>query len=313
MILEKGKTYTVAARLIGCSDHSFLQDVSVSGNEASGDFVFTSQELLDAVVTMGMPPGIAQNRKSRKQEIAFKMHVIETLLKEDSGSLVRNEEAMKYLDASEKGFLNYYLGMIFTMLAGKKMFHYRYGVHLSLFQKEKRFGKVVFSDVYRPDLIFFAGRRYGVLEAKGRQRESRAVLKEALKQAAAIVSVNAQIPDTYAAVMAVLNTSLRLVVQDPAPAEEKDGIRLDGLTDMSLLAQYYEPLLQLKTELEETDHVIRLAKTDEQVSVRMNLELQEEAQLQEYLAKAEQGVQNGFTERFTQQLLEAPAVSVSFL
>ena len=74
-------------------------------------------ELMHAVFTCGMPAFWINSKKlfiKRQSELNYKLHLVRTALDVDTYGYITVSDRIKYLDASEKRFVSYYIGMLMT-------------------------------------------------------------------------------------------------------------------------------------------------------------------------------------------------------
>ena len=155
------------------------EKISDHNRRDNGTLSFTGVELIDAIVSVGMPDVYLTEKKiiDRKEEIYFKIRLFETFVSLlPKGELSFDLERKDYLDSTEVGAINYWLGMILTTVLGKKKYSYEYMVHLSMvlklssqppiekYQFLSANGKTTYKS---PDLIAMnnLGGYYGVFES----------------------------------------------------------------------------------------------------------------------------------------------------
>lgn len=156
------------------------EKISDHNRRDNGTLSFTGVELIDAIVSVGMPDVYLTEKKiiDRKEEIYFKIRLFETFVSLlPKGELSFDLARKDYLDSTEVGAINYWLGMILTTVLGKKKYSYEYMVHLSMvlklnsqppiekYQFLSANGKTTYKS---PDLIAMnnLGGYYGVLNQK---------------------------------------------------------------------------------------------------------------------------------------------------
>lgn len=96
---------------------------------------FTGADLIKAIVSVGMPDVYLKNsaKRNRKAEIEFKINLFETFVTSSTkGKLSFDTSRKKYLDSTEIGAINYWIGMVLVTVLGQKKFHYDFMVHLSM-------------------------------------------------------------------------------------------------------------------------------------------------------------------------------------
>lgn len=99
--------------------------------------IFTGADLIKAIVSVGMPDVYLKNsaKRNRKAEIEFKINLFETFVTSSTstiGKLSFDTSRKKYLDSTEIGAINYWIGMVLVTVLGQKKFHYDFMVHLSM-------------------------------------------------------------------------------------------------------------------------------------------------------------------------------------
>lgn len=242
MKLLPGKIYRVHFDYDSC-DTTKYRDL------AANELIFTSEELLHAVITCGMPQYYLTDSVNvrRKDELLYKISILQCALDEqpDPSDPRRNilvfSENLRYLDPSEKAALSYYIGMFFTKLISSKIFHVQYLVHLSIAQMNHT---ITFQGNNRPDLIGYNLRygNYSVFEAKGRIRFVRSTLNNAYKQTQTIQYISGQKPSLRAANMTYFKRNvLHSYICDP----EGNGDLSIDFSPEKVLRQYYQPVYEL--------------------------------------------------------------------
>ena len=99
--------------------------ISDHNRRDNGTLSFTGVELIDAIVSVGMPDVYLTEKKiiDRKEEIYFKIRLFETFVSLlPKGELSFDLARKDYLDSTEVGAINYWLGMILTTVLGKKKY-----------------------------------------------------------------------------------------------------------------------------------------------------------------------------------------------
>jgi hypothetical protein len=214
------------------------------------EFSVTSEELLEVIVTCGMPAYYVKSSSSkinRYEEILFKQYLIETALKTENDYLAINNEKLQYLDSSERGVISYYLGMFITKLISKKKFKQDYLVHLSILEKTNSVIYTPNNTKVRPDFIGFSNTnsKYSVFESKARKNNVKATLKKAVDQVLAVKYINGDKPENSVANMIFFNKEkLHAITVDPPPHDE-----ITITVDQSkFLKAYYQPIVELIRE-----------------------------------------------------------------
>lgn len=152
-------------------------------------------------------------------------------------------EAAKNLDPTEKGAVNYFLGMTFCKLFADKLLGTPWVLHLDVYGKELN---AVFSGRSRPDLIGeeFGGGKWHAFECKGRSSSPNKTLKQEAKgQAQRLVNVNG-IPCSLhiGAITYFSQGVLQFYWRDPVP---EGGNSVEVSLPADAWRYYYEPVTRL--------------------------------------------------------------------
>lgn len=228
---------------------------------------FTGSELYEVIMVMGLLPNERNNPAvslSRSNEISFKLHMVQLALKKTTDNLGNNylsldDDAMKFLDSSEKAAISYWLGMFFATLVAIKEYNFWSVVHFARFEqssycrhkipKNKRRNpktkKII--KMSSPDLVAIDNTlsKYGVFEAKGYQIFRRRTMVNAIDQVQQIKSINSD-PDIKRIVAYSRLNSSAITLRTKDPTKGKIKLELD--TEDALLWQYM-PLYDLTKEL----------------------------------------------------------------
>ena len=243
---------------------------------------FTGKELYESVITCGMPYFLLTEKKRilRKEEIMYKIYLLNTALEVNSHRYLIFSKKMRYLDSTECAYVNYYIGMFITKLVSSKIFRFDYLVHLNIV---KRYKSVKFNSPKRPDLIAFNKRVdiYSIFEAKGRGRTrlDDRTLRTAKEQVQAIKYVNGSKPlnGIVSAVVHDVENKVKCCLRDPEPK----GSEILNIPKFLLIWLYYEPIYLLLKEKEKNikkcvddyiDVPIRI-KDNETLTISMNTKL----------------------------------------
>lgn len=253
MRIQRGKNYTIDL---------FEEPKNVSNHKrtaaVTGPLTFTGAELIEAIVSAGMPDVYLRKseRIKRKEEIDFKIKLFETFVASSKGGrLSFDASRKKYLDSSEIAAIDYWLGMMLTTLLGQKKYNFKFLVHLS---KVDQFSSKIFTKRHAflpadskivPDLLAVGGsskKRYGVFESKGYSRYSKKAMEHAWDQARSIDTVNGNPPTPKLAVMTVTGEKeIFIIEKDP----DCEGCKLE--VDLDIIYLYHLlPIAELINELE---------------------------------------------------------------
>ena len=208
--------------------------ISDHNRRDNGTLSFTGVELIDAIVSVGMPDVYLTEKKiiDRKEEIYFKIRLFETFVSLlPKGELSFDLARKDYLDSTEVGAINYWLGMILTTVLGKKKYSYEYMVHLSMvlklssqppiekYQFLSANGKTTYKS---PDLIAMnnLGGFYGVFESKGCSEYKKETMEKGFVQAKSIEKINTESPKNSLVVMTVTGKDkIEIIEKDPEGEE----------------------------------------------------------------------------------------------
>ena len=210
------------------------EKISDHNRRDNGTLSFTGVELIDAIVSVGMPDVYLTEKKiiDRKEEIYFKIRLFETFVSLlPKGELSFDLARKDYLDSTEVGAINYWLGMILTTVLGKKKYSYEYMVHLSMvlklssqppiekYQFLSANGKTTYKS---PDLIAMnnLGGYYGVFESKGCSEYKKETMEKGFVQAKSIEKINTESPKNSLVVMTVTGKDkIEIIEKDPEGEE----------------------------------------------------------------------------------------------
>ncbi|WP_314964793.1 hypothetical protein [Oribacterium sinus] len=251
----------------------------ISENEK---FCFTGAELTNAIITAGMPDVYLrkENSVSRKNQIKFKTYLIETFLKEveiDSEHYLAFNHSQKiFLDSTEVGAINYWIGMVFITLRAKKKYKYDYLVHLSMIKEFSHTIKLN-SKVYitpkgresslSPDLVAVKAIdkndfKYGIFESKGYYEYSSVAMEHGWEQAKSVKYINSKEPShTFVAMTETGGNCIRMI--------EKDPVSEDGEIDINIkliFLYHFIPIVELVRELQADE--VALLKTHQNIGVQ---------------------------------------------
>ncbi|MCI0748695.1 MAG: hypothetical protein L0Y58_25080 [Verrucomicrobia subdivision 3 bacterium] len=160
---------------------------------------------------------------------------------------LRRTAASKSLDPSEKGAINYFLGLTLCKLFAEIQLGAPWLLHLDVFRD--RLNSRLLSGRSRPDLIgLTTGGEWVALESKGRVSPPTAEAKaKAKQQAERIVSIRS-VPVAYrvGCVAYFKDDIVRFFWRDPQPdgIEPPNPIRLD-VTEDDIWKFYYQPIMAL--------------------------------------------------------------------
>ena len=233
--------------------------ISDHNKRSNGTLSFTGVELMDAIVSAGMPDIYLNkaNKRNRKEEIYFKIKLFETYVAlSPNGELLFDPARKVYLDSTEIGAINYWIGMILITVLGKKKYGYEYMVHLSMvlklssqpliekYQFLSANGKTTYKS---PDLIAMnnLGGFYGVFESKGCSEYKKETMEKGFVQAKSIEKINTESPKNSLVVMTVTGKDkIEIIEKDPEGEEGRIKVNLSFLQMC-----HYLPIVELIVEL----------------------------------------------------------------
>lgn len=179
------------------------------------------EKLIWAALTVGRPNRryVFRHGSASVYEALFRLSLVRMSLEQSGprGRVLRRTEAAKSLDPTEKGAINYFLGMAVAKLFAAELLEVPWMLHLDVFRPDLN---AVLAGRSRPDLVGQdASGRWVALECKGRvsppQEDAKAKAKE---QARRVVSIDGASP-TFAigAITYFRNDVLQFFWRDPKP------------------------------------------------------------------------------------------------
>lgn len=232
-----------------------------------GSLNFTGVELIEAIVSAGMPDVyLTKNEKrNRREEIFFKVNLFETFVVSNTGGKLSFDASRRnYLDSTEIGAINYWIGMVLITILGQKKYDYDFMVHLSMIElfstklslKKHPFitsGKIRFKS---PDLLAINSLKntYGIFESKGYSDYNKNAIEAGYKQAKSIRKVNGQLPKNRLVVMTQTGTKyIQMIEKDP------EGENCDIKVDLLFLYLcHFLPIIELIKELNPEERAGRM-------------------------------------------------------
>lgn len=225
---------------------------------------FTGLELIEAIVSAGMPDVyLTRNEKrNRREEIWFKVRLFEAYVVSSAGGrLSFDTSRKKYLDSTEVGAINYWIGMVLITVLGQKKYDYDFMVHLSMIKsfsskiyvKKRPFfsanGKITFKS---PDLlaINILKNTYGIFESKGYSNYNKKAMEHGYKQAKSIKKINGNPPENRLVVMVQTGSKEILIIE-----KDPEGGNCEINVDLDFLYLYhFLPIVELIMELNPEKH-----------------------------------------------------------
>jgi len=226
---------------------------STSGPVSNGSstLAVTWHDLLWAAITVGRPGRyfVFRHGTSSLYEALFRLSALRMTVEQSAPTTrrLRRTAAAKSLDPSEKGAINYFLGLTLCKLFVDIMLDAPLLLHLDVFRS--RLNPVLLTGRSRPDLI---GRprsgEWVALESKGRVSPPTCEAKtKAKQQALRILTIQGK-PVSYqiGAFAYFKDDVLRFFWRDPKDdgTEPPNPIRLD-VPEEDVWRAYYKPILQL--------------------------------------------------------------------
>lgn len=205
----------------------------------------TWDEVLWAAVTVGRPNRhyVFRHGDASRYEAIFRWSLVRMALEQSglAGYRLRRTAAAKTLDPSEKGAVNYFLGMTFCKLFASKLLDTPWLLHLDVFRPELN---PVLTGRSRPDLVGqeIGGGPWHAFECKGRASPPDSTAKvNAKRQAQRLVSVDGHACALHVgAVTYFRGDTLNFFWRDPEPDPQK-GIKVE--LDSSAWQFYYGPIV----------------------------------------------------------------------
>ena len=202
-----------------------------------------------AALTIGRPnfQYVFRHGMASIYEAVFRVSLVRMALEQAGPQAyrLRRTAAARTLDPSEKGAINYFLGLTICKLFAHKMLDAPWMLHLDVFRPQLN---VVLTGRSRPDLI--GQTRAGdwvAFECKGRIRAPDASAKNRAKeQAQRVVSVNGTTPSLNVGGIAYFRREvLKFFWRDPSPERSEVKRPLEVHVEPSAWSYYYRPILHL--------------------------------------------------------------------
>lgn len=214
----------------------------------SGTLNTTWDELLWAALTVGRPNRqyVFRHGESSLYEALFRLSLVRMAL-EQSGPMarrLRRTTAAKTLDPTEKGAINYFLGMNLCKLFAAKLLDTPWLLHLDVFRPDLN---IQLTGRSRPDLVGeIASGGWLAMEAKGRVSVPNADAKTKAKQQATRCVRTDRVPPTYqiGGITYFKSDVLQFFWRDPPPQGEPSNPIPFAFNDQ-VWEHYYKPALAL--------------------------------------------------------------------
>ncbi len=238
----------------------------------SDEIKVSGKEIKEAIITCGILPRDPSltSKYQRSDEIKFKQYLIKTAIDVDVDTDMNKEylhynfDNLQHLDSSEKGAINYYMGMFFARLISKKVFGVEILVHLRRYRMLGN--KVGLLGKEEPDFIGMDAneRVFSAFEAKGREKIGAGIKAKAKNQLNSISSINGISPDPKISIITHPSKGTKYVecyIEDPF----EEGTTKIELNKDRLIYEYYLPVVELLDEIDDfsNNHSIDASKKDE--------------------------------------------------
>lgn len=206
-------------------------------------------DLLWAAMTVGRPNRhyVFRNGMASLYEALFRLSLVRMALEQAGPSAyrLRRTTAAKTLDPSEKGAVNYFLGLAICKLFADKVLGAPWMLHLDVFRPQLN---PVLTGRSRPDLVGqTVDGDWIALECKGRVSVPNVIAKnKAKEQAQRLVSVNGATPTVNVGGIAYFRgDTLEFFWRDPTPETSRVKRPIEVQVETSAWSYYYRPILDL--------------------------------------------------------------------
>jgi hypothetical protein len=206
----------------------------------------TWEDILWSAISVGRPSvhSIFKHGDVSEFEAIFRLSLVRMALEQRSSKSkrLRRTDAFKELDPSERGAINYFLGLTMAKLVADKQLGAPYLLHLDVFGKQL---KAVLKQRSRPDLVGqTSSGDWIALESKGRSSAPNNSSKnKAKQQAQRITTIQGHVPKyTVASFSFFDGDALKIYWEDPKP-KARDEIEVSF--PASAWRLHYLPLLRL--------------------------------------------------------------------
>lgn len=221
------------------------------GISASGRLQVTWDDILWAAVTLGRPNlhYVFRHGTSSQFEAIFRWSLVRMALEQrnPSGSRLWRTDALRSLDPSEKGAVNYFIGMTICKLFADKLLGTPWLLHLDVFRDQ--LNPRVLTSRSRPDFVGqeTTSSAWHAFESKGRGSNPGASDKtKAKNQAQRLVSVDGQNCRLHiGAITFFKNDVLRFYWRDPEPEEPTRRNQIELRLPEGAWRNHYEPATDL--------------------------------------------------------------------
>jgi hypothetical protein len=219
------------------------------GANGSATLSATWDDLLWAAITVGRPNRqyVFKHGTASAYEALFRLSLVRMALEQSSpkATRVRRTAAARTLDPSEKGAVNYFLGLAVCKLFADRVLNVPWLLHLDVFRPMLN---PVLTGRSRPDLVGQAlSGNWITLECKGRVTAPENDAKEKAKlQAQRLISVNGATPAMHIGGIAYFrNEILQFFWRDPASDPLRIKNSFEVLVEPRHWSYHYGPALDL--------------------------------------------------------------------
>lgn len=215
-----------------------------------GRLPVTWHDVLGAALTVGRPPGMRYiYGRPSLYEAFFRLSLVRMALEqnESAGGELRRTMVFDSLDPTEKGAVNYFLGVVFCKLFSEKLLKAPWLLHFDVFGDELR--ACLGPGRSRPDFIGhdLAGKRWHILESKGRAaKPGETEIDGAKRQAMRVTKVEGRPVALHIAAITYFGRDvLKFYWCDPEPEETEKSEEIDIRLPEGVWGNYYEPASDL--------------------------------------------------------------------
>lgn len=218
------------------------------------------EDILWAAITVGRPNihYVFQYGQPSLYEALFRISMVRMALEQarpSAAHTIRRTGAFKGLDPTEKGAVNYFLGMVFCKVFASKRLDIPWLLHIDAFKSQ--LSAQFLSGRSRPDLVGkdVSGTAWGAFEAKGRASIPKTIDRlKAKEQATRIFSVDGiRCAPLVASFTYFGGDTLKMICDDPDGEDSGENIRAGD----EQWEVYYNPAFGLFESLERTDGAAR--------------------------------------------------------
>jgi hypothetical protein len=224
---------------------------AISSVPASGQLSVSWDDILWSAVTIGRPNllHVFQHGATSDYEALFRWYLIRMALQQNTprGRKLRRTNAFKTLDPTEKGAVNYFLGMVFCKLFAEKLLGTPWLLHLDVFRHQ--LDPKILTSRSRPDLVGQQSDNddWHSFECKGRATAPSTKEKEKAKfQAQRLVSVDGQDCALHIGAITYFKSDiLRFYWRDPEPEKPEMLSPINVELDDNVWGEYYQPIAEI--------------------------------------------------------------------